>query len=148
MRLLIRAAHNEDREALGTLKLRSSLAWGDHVDELLALPEARQFSAAHLPHATVAELDGTLVGFITVVPSTGTEAELEDLFVAPELWRMGVGTQLLNEAEHRATELEIRSLHVVVGDRARPFYEAAGFLFSGTVETEFSTALRMSKTLL
>jgi GNAT superfamily N-acetyltransferase len=147
LKLLIRSAHNQDKEALGTLKLRSTLAWGDHVDELLALAEARQFSAAHLPYATVAELDGALVGFITVVPGAGTEAELEDLFVAPELWRMGVGTRLLNEAEHRATELGIRSLHVVVGDRARSFYEAAGFLFAGTVETKFSTAMRMSKTL-
>lgn len=148
MKLLIRSAHNEDKEALGTLKLRSTLAWGDHVDELLVLPEARQFSAAHLPHATVAELDGALVGFVTVVPGTGTEAELEDLFVAPELWRKRVGTRLLNEAEHRATELGIRSLHVAVGDRARSFYEAAGYLFAGTVETEFSTAVKMSKTLL
>ncbi|WP_175175206.1 GNAT family N-acetyltransferase [Achromobacter pestifer] len=148
MDLLIRAAHNDDIDALGALKLRSALAWGDHVDELLALPEARQFSAAHLPYAMVAELDGTLVGFITVVPGTGTEAELEDLFVAPELWRTGVGTRLLNEAEHRAIEHGIRSLHVVVGDRARSFYEASGFLFIAAVETEFSHAVRMRKTWL
>jgi len=147
LEVLIRAAHLADKDALGTLKLRSTLAWGDHVDELLALAEAGQFSAARLPYAMVAELDGVLVGFITVVPETGTEAELEDLFVAPELWRMGVGTRLLNEAEHRAAQLGIRSLHVVVGDRARSFYEASGFLFAATVDTEFSHAVRMRKTL-
>ncbi|WP_026868565.1 hypothetical protein [Inquilinus limosus] len=67
-RIRIRAARPEDRDALGALKLRASLAWGEHVEELQALPEARQVPAEHLPSAVVAELDGRVVGFATVLP--------------------------------------------------------------------------------
>ncbi|HEY9345622.1 MAG TPA: hypothetical protein VIQ53_09925, partial [Inquilinus sp.] len=67
-RLRIRPARPQDRDALGALKLRASLAWGDHVDELQALPEARQVPAGHMPAAIVAELDGAIVGFATVLP--------------------------------------------------------------------------------
>ncbi|WP_448954603.1 GNAT family N-acetyltransferase [Labrys neptuniae] len=147
MEFLIRSAKEEDRDALGALKLRSSLAWGDHVEELKALPEARQFPAEHLPYAIIGEVDGVLVGFITIVPTIGCEAELEDLFVAPEAWRTGVGRNLVAEAESRAKALGVGSLHVVAGERARPFYEALGFQFIGTIATKFSLAVEMRKLL-
>ncbi len=146
--LLVRPARAEDEAALGALKLRSSLAWGDHVEELRALPEARQVPLAHMPHVIVAELDGTIVGFATVLAGKdGGEAELEDLFVAPERWRTGVGSALLAEAERRARDGGARVLHVVAGERARPFYETSGFRFAGTVATAFEPAAELRKPL-
>jgi GNAT superfamily N-acetyltransferase len=145
--LLIRPARDEDRAALGALKLRSSLAWGDHVEELRALPEARAVPLAHMPHAIVAERDGTIVGFATVLAGKDGEAELEDLFVAPEQWRTGVGSKLLAEAEQRAVDGGARVLHVVAGARARPFYEASGFRLVGTVATAFEPADELDKDL-
>lgn len=72
-----------------------------------------------MPHGIVAELEGAIVGFETVLAGKDTsQAELEDLFVAPELWRMGVGRQLLAEAESRAAERGARVVHVVAGERA------------------------------
>lgn len=148
MPFLIRSARDEDGATLGALKLGSSLAWGDHVEELLALPEAREVPLAHLPHVIVAELEGTIVGFATVLPGEpGGEAELEDLFVAPEHWRTGVGRKLLAEAERRATEGGARAMHVVAGERARPFYEASGYRLVGTVMTEFEPAAELRKDL-
>ncbi|MGH6762639.1 MAG: GNAT family N-acetyltransferase [Phyllobacterium sp.] len=120
--IFIRTARDEDRDNLGALKLRSSLAWGDHIEEMQALPEAREVSAAHLPHVIVAELDGQMVGFVTVLPGKNSvQAELEDLFVAPEIWRKGIGRALLAEAERHAAVLGARTLHVIAGERARPF---------------------------
>lgn len=147
MAIYIRAAHERDRDDLGALKLRSSLAWGDHVDELLALPEAREIPLVHVAHAFVAELDEKIVGFATVLPGEGAQAELEDLFVAPEAWRMGVGRALLAEAERRAAKLGARSLHVVAGERARPFYEASGYRFAGTVATDLAPAAELRRDL-
>lgn len=148
MPFLIRSARDEDGATLGALKLGSSLAWGDHVEELLALPEAREVPLTHLPHVIVAELEGTIVGFATVLPGEpGGEAELEDLFVAPEHWRTGVGRKLLAEAERRATEGSARAMHVVAGERARPFYEASGYRLVGTVMTEFEPAAELRKDL-
>ncbi|CAN7686170.1 GNAT family N-acetyltransferase [Rhizobium sp. LjRoot98] len=148
MAVFIRAAHDEDRITLGALKLRSSLAWGDHIEELQALPEAKEVRAEHIPHAIVAELDGEIVGFVTVFSNEGAmPAELEDLFVAPEAWRMGIGRELLAQAEHRAAALGARSVHVVAGERARPFYEASGYRFAGTVATDFAPAAELLKDL-
>jgi len=148
MAFILRDAKEEDRDALGALKLRASLAWGDHVEELRALPEAGRFPAEHLPYAIVGEVDGAIIGFVTVVPGDGHEAELEDLFVAPERWRTGVGRDLVAVAESRAKALGARSLHIVAGERARPFYEALGFQFVATIPTKLSLAAELRKPLV
>lgn len=148
MAVFIREAHAGDRDALGALKLQSSLAWGDHAEELRALPQAREIPVAHLPHAIVAELDGEIVGFATVLAGRDAmQAELEDLFVAPQLWQTGIGRKLLAEAEHRAATRGARTLHVVAGERARPFYEASGYRFAGTTATDFEPAVELLKDL-
>lgn len=148
MAVFIREAHAKDRDILGALKLRSSLAWGDHSEALRALPEAREVPAAHVPHAIVAELDGKIVGFATVLAGKGAmQAELKDLFVAPEVWLTRVGRKLLAEAEYRAAVLGARTLRVVAGERARPFYEASGYRFAGTIATDFAPAVELHKDL-
>lgn len=145
--LLIRPAAEEERERLGALKLRASLGWGDHAEALLALPEARQVPAEHLPFVLVAERRGEAVGFVTVLPTPDGDAELEDLFVDPDAWRQGVGGRLLAEAERRAVESGHPGLHVVANRRALRFYEAAGFRITGTVQTLFEPAPEMRKDL-
>lgn len=147
MTIRIRPARPQDRDALGALKLRASLAWGDNVEALQDLPEARQVPAEHLPAAIVAERDGAIAGFATVLPRGDGEAELEDLFVDPAAWGQGIGRQLLAEAGTRAVALGARSLHVVAGGRARPFYERCGFRVTGPVTTDFEPASAMRKDL-
>ena len=146
-RLRIRPARPQDRDALGALKLRASLAWGDHVEELKALPEARHVPAGHLPSAVVAELDGAIVGFATVLPRGAGEAELEDLFIDPASWRRGIGARLVAEAEQRAAALGARSLHVIAHERAQAFYERCGFRVVGMAVTAFAPAPEMRKDL-
>ncbi|WP_274629483.1 GNAT family N-acetyltransferase [Arvimicrobium flavum] len=148
MAILIREARPEDRDTLGALKLRSSLGWGENIEKLQALSEAREVPAAHLPHAIVAEIEGEIVGFATVLPAEAAfQAELEDLFVAPEAWRKGVGRKLLAEAECRASAIGARTLLVVAGERARPFYGASGYRFAATTATEFARAVELHKEL-
>lgn len=142
-----RPARQGDVGELGVLKLRSSLAWGDHLDELRALPEARTFPQEHLPFAIVAELDGAIAGFATLLPPTNGEAEVEDLFVDPPLWRKGVGRALMAALEVRASSLGASSLHVIANSRALPFYRSAGFETVGTVATRFAPAPEMRKAL-
>lgn len=145
--LIIRPAADQERHSLGELKLRSSLGWGDHVEQLQALPEARQIPAEHLPFLFVADHGGAPVGFATVLPTTGHDAELEDLFVHPDAWGQGVGRRLLAEAERRAAALGFRGLHVIANRRALPFYAAAGFQQIGMVDTLFEPAPEMRKDL-
>jgi GNAT superfamily N-acetyltransferase len=143
----IRSARPQEKAALEDLKLRASLAWGDHVEELKALAEARHIPDAHFPCVFVAELDGSVAGFATVLPRSDGEAELEDLFVDPGMWRRGVGARLVAEAGERAVALGAGTLHVVGGERARGFYETCGFHVVGSVMTLFEPAFEMRKIL-
>lgn len=141
--LRIRPATAGDLAALGALKLRASLAYGDLVEELRDLPDAREVPAAHLPHVFLAEAGGAVLGFATVLPKTDEEAELEDIFVDPQGWRSGVGRALMDEAARRTQALGAGALHVIANERARAFYEACGFRQIGTVETLFEPAPTM-----
>jgi GNAT superfamily N-acetyltransferase len=115
----LRPAEARDLDRLGALKLESSLAWGDYVEELKALPEACIVPVAHLRFITVAEKAGEIAGFVTVIADATTgRAVLEDLFVAPVAWRNGIGVQLLAEAERRAQAFGATHLWVVANARA------------------------------
>lgn len=144
---IVRPAVLDDLGALGALKLRASLAWGDHVAELEALPEARHVPAEHLPFVLVAERTGRVVGFVTLLPAESGDAEVEDLFVDPDVWGQGLGRRLLAEAERRARAQRFQALHVIANTRALAFYEAAGFQVIGTVQTLFAPAPEMRKAL-
>jgi len=72
----------------------------------------------------VAEREGALVGFLTLNPASGY---LDQLVVAPEHWRTGVGGKLMEQA-FRAAPNGI-DLHVNTDNmRAIRFYEKHGFV--------------------
>ncbi|MFS8046839.1 GNAT family N-acetyltransferase [Rhizobium sp. BR 314] len=148
MQIHLREAREADLTELGELKFRASVAWGDFVEELQNLPDARHVSREHLPHIIVAELEGTIAGFVTILPGDdASHAELEDLFVAPSFWRNGIGAKLLATAEARAVVLGAARMHVVANERARLFYEAAGYRLIGMVQTDFASARELCKSL-
>ena len=139
----LRPAARDDLAALGELKLRASLAWDDHVEELQAMPEARVVPAEHLPFVFVVEDPDRIVGFGTVIPGSAGRADLEDLFVEPELWGLGIGRLLAQEAERRAGALGACALDVTAG-RARAFYEACGFEVVGAAQTQLEPVVLMT----
>jgi putative acetyltransferase len=76
---------------------------------------------------TVAEVDQTMVGFVTVDPRT---FDLDQIVVAPEAWGMGVASALMAEAK-RISPAGL-DLHVNKDNtRAIHFYEKHGFVISG-----------------
>ena len=82
-----------------------------------------------LPAATItmAEHDGSLVGFVTVDPKT---RYLDQIVVAPEAWGSDVASALMAEARRLSpTGLDLK----VNADNARAirFYEKHGFAISG-----------------
>jgi GNAT superfamily N-acetyltransferase len=137
MTVRIRPATADDLPVLGELKLRASLALGEHVEEIEALPEARIVPGEHLPFVFVAEEAGRVLGFATVLPIEDG-VELEDMFVDPGHWRRGIGRALIEEAAARARALGANALRVVANSRG--FYEACGFKAVGEVQTKFAPA--------
>jgi predicted N-acetyltransferase YhbS len=138
MTVRIRPATAADLAELGALKLRASLALGEHVAELEALPEARTVPAEHLPFVFVAEDDGGILGFATVLEGSDDTAVLEDMFVEPNHWRRGIGRLLIGEAVGRTRALGAEVLRVVANSRG--FYDACGFEAVGEVQTTFAPA--------
>ncbi len=85
-------------------------------------------------HIIVAELDGALVGFVTVDPAT---TYLDQLVVAPEHWGSGVAGALLDEAKR----LSPQGLDLLVNKenaRAIRFYEKHGFAYVGETSNPVS----------
>lgn len=97
----------------------------------------RVFAAGRTEHLQVAEVDGTLVGFVDVGPERepGPEdpagrGELYALNVHPDAWGAGAGPALLTAAHSRLHALGFGEavLWVLPGNaRARRFYERAGW---------------------
>jgi putative acetyltransferase len=78
-------------------------------------------------HVVLAEIDGALIGFVTVDPKS---RYLDQIVVAPEHWGSGAALALLEEAKR----LSPQGLDLLVNkDNARAirFYEKHGFVYAG-----------------
>ena len=71
-------------------------------------------------------------------------AELDGLFVEPELWKRGIGSALVDVSVHEARRQGL-AMMVIANPSARPFYEKCGFTLEGEAGTRFGPALRMSR---
>ena len=134
-----------EREALEALQRRASLALGEYSDQLEAHPDAIELPIDQIERGEVmvAELDDRLAGFVAVLIDDDI-AELDGLFVEPELWRRGVGAALIDVAVREARRQGL-AMTVVANPSARQFYEKCGFTVEGDAQTRFGPALRMAR---
>ena len=144
--LLLRLARIEERAKHEDLQRRASLALPEYREALLAHPDAIELPAKQIERGevVVADVDGRIAGFAVVLDKDGA-AELDGLFVEPDLWRRGIGSALVEEAVHAARNRGLGLVTVVAGPSAREFYETCGFTVEGAADTRFGPALRMSR---
>lgn len=142
----IRPARPEDRDQLEELQRRASLALDDYREALLAHPDAIAVPAEQIERGEVlvAELDGRLAGFASILDNQD-KAELDGLFVEPDLWRQGIGSALVESATLEARHRGLSLITVVANPAAEAFYARCGFTVEGATETRFGPALRMSR---
>ena len=82
----------------------------------------------------IAELDKTMIGFVTVDPRT---LYLDQIVVAPERWGSGVGTALIAAAKRispKGLDLDVN----IDNARAIAFYGKEGFVISGAGKNPIS----------
>ncbi len=104
--------------------------------ELRVLPAGRSL--------WLAESDGQIVGFANAGPSRDdgmppSTGEVYAIYVLPECWDRGVGRNLLVHAERDLIEhgYDEATLWVLESnDRARRFYEAAGWRTDGAIKVD------------
>ena len=73
--------------------------------------------------------------------------ELDDLFVDPEVMRMGIGRALVADAVERASSAGFHEMTVVSHERNFAFYGSVGFLGREAATTRFGPATRLRRPL-
>jgi ribosomal protein S18 acetylase RimI-like enzyme len=95
------------------------------VQVFAAADPARDQAESTWPSFVVAIVDEVLVGVLHVV-----EDGIENLHVDPQAWRRGIGSKLMDYAEHeigrthRSARLELRAFN----ERAYVFYKRRGWI--------------------
>lgn len=147
--IIIRNAVLSEKPALEALQLRASLTNEGDREALLANPDAIELPAEQIASGDVfvLELGGRIAGFAALLPRPDGDAELDSLFVEPDLRRRGVGRLLIEHCSQIALTRECRSLNVIGNPHAEQFYLACGFDTIGSTETRFGTGLLMRKHL-
>lgn len=141
----IRTARPGDLPALRDVYRRASLSNPTGRDDLLAHPELLELGDEHVVagRTRVASIDGRIVGFATLVADADPDrpvAELEDLFVDPDVRRMGVARRLVVDLVVQARGDGIRQVEVTGHPDAIPFYRALGFVVDGEAPTDLGPA--------
>lgn len=140
-----RLARPNERLDLEELQHRASRAFPEYREQLEAHPEAIHLPLDQVQRGEVVVAEGVdrVAGFAVIVIGADG-AELEGLFVEPDLWLRGVGSMLVEYAVHEARRAGV-SLTVIAAPGAREFYERCGFTVEGEAGTRFGPALRMSR---
>jgi ribosomal protein S18 acetylase RimI-like enzyme len=147
--IVVRNATADDVDAMGRVHVR---AWqaayrgampDEYLDGLDPVDRAQMWRTGvqqrpdNLP--LVATVDGRVVGHAACGPTDQPvgAGELYSINVDPDVWGSGAGRALLAAAERRfAVEHELAVLWVVpANDRARRFYERAGWSVDGAERT-------------
>jgi GNAT superfamily N-acetyltransferase len=146
----IRDARPDEREMLRDLHRRSSLVWEADRPHLEAHPElfgvAAQVIAERRARVAVG-VAGELLGFSVISHHDPGVCELDDLFVAPEAMRCGVGAALVEDVVARAVAAGDCEIAITANPDAIGFYERVGFVSGQSVPTRFRPGVRMRRAL-
>ncbi len=135
----VRAAAHGEAAALSSLAMRSKAHWGYSDAFMMVCREELTYSGPQIESDNyeffVCEAEGRIAGFYVLKLLTPSSAELEALFVEPDLIGRGLGRTLIEHAKKKTYDLGIRQL-VIQGDpNAEAFYEAAGGVRDGQRES-------------
>jgi putative acetyltransferase len=133
----LRRYRQSDEDAAVALWLRTWQAAYPQLDFIARLDWWRQRWRDELlrtADVVIAEQDDVLIGFVTIDPRT---FYLDQIVVAPEQWRSGIGATLLEEARRispHGLDLDVN----VDNARAIAFYKKHGFAIAGPGKNQIS----------
>jgi GNAT superfamily N-acetyltransferase len=125
--LVLRPVRTDELAELSELCLRSKAVWGYDQAFMDACRAELTLSAADIRESElqVAERDGKVLG-VAQVSVEGADADLEKLFVEPELLRSGAGRALFDWAVEAARSRGATTLTIEADPDAAPFYRRMG----------------------
>jgi GNAT superfamily N-acetyltransferase len=135
----IRPARTGEARLLSELALRSKAHWGYSTEFLEAVRTELSYNEEQLQSERmrffVLESAGRSVGFYALAHQSGTEIELDALFVEPEHIGKGFGRLLIEHAKSVAAAMGGTRLIIQGDPNAERFYLAAGAVLTGTRES-------------
>ncbi|MDP6993913.1 MAG: GNAT family N-acetyltransferase [Woeseiaceae bacterium] len=135
----LRQAGPGDAKVLSSLAFRSKASWGYDIEFMKRCRDELTYSGEDIdaPHFRfhVCELDNELVGFYALEILNKIEAELEGLFVKPDLIRKGIGKLLIDHVRSEAELLGIQTITIQGDPNAEAFYESIGARSAGYRES-------------
>jgi GNAT superfamily N-acetyltransferase len=147
--IIIRIAIPSEKTTLEDLQRRASLTNDGDREAMLANPDAIDLPIEQIASGDVfvLELSGRIAGFAALLPRPDGDADLDGLFVEPDLRRRGVGRSLVEHCAQIVIAGGSRALYVIGNPHAEEFYLSCGFSTMGRSETRFGSALLMRKEL-
>jgi GNAT superfamily N-acetyltransferase len=138
-RISFRPAKPDDAAALSRLAFKSKAHWGYDIDFMRRCKAELTYSPEQIErediHFHVCDLDDRVVAFYALKELGDGRAELDALFVAPDLLGQGVGRYLVDQARNEAIGLGIDVI-VILGDpNAEGFYGSVGAVAAGYRES-------------
>lgn len=134
-----RQAGPGDAKKLSSLAFRSKASWGYDIEFMKRCRDELTYSGEDIDAPRfrfhVCELDDELVGFYTLEILSKIEAELEGLFVKPELIGRGIGKLLIDHLQLEAELLGIQTITIQGDPNAEAFYESIGARSAGYRES-------------
>jgi GNAT superfamily N-acetyltransferase len=120
----IRPARSDEQTMLESVQRRASLSNPGDRDALLANRDAIALPIEQITEGCVfvAERDSVAVGFAAVVPRPDNDAELDALFVEPQLRKHGIERRLVDHIAEVARLRAASFLHLIGNPHARGFY--------------------------
>jgi GNAT superfamily N-acetyltransferase len=127
-RVDIRRARPDEADLLTGLTLRSKAHWGYDREFMDAARAELAFRPEKYPgfEVYVLERGGRVVGYCSLIPQSGHEVALDDLFVEPDAIGQGYGKVLWDHAVRRARELGFEEMTLIADPNAEPFYRSRG----------------------
>jgi N-acetylglutamate synthase-like GNAT family acetyltransferase len=134
--MTIRSASPEDASTLTTIALDAKRHWGypEHwikhwESDLTITPDYIRQN-----HVYVAEENGEIKGFYALCLA-GQTAELDHMWVTPEMIGTGIGKELFLDAMERAAKLNVNAVEISSDPNAIGFYKRMGATQIGEVDS-------------
>jgi mannose-6-phosphate isomerase-like protein (cupin superfamily)/predicted N-acetyltransferase YhbS len=134
MPITMRPMSAADLDEVTRLGIASKASWRYNEQAMRIFAEELRLDRSRLDSlldAQVACEDGRIVGYFTIQGHADGVAELHQLFVRPDRFRQGIGSQLLQAACASATKHGVERLKILADPHASGFYEKSGATYTG-----------------
>ncbi len=133
MNVRVRTALPGEEALLTELCMRSKAHHGYDADFMAQCAPVLEVKGQDIAagRVWVAQCKGPIVGTVAITPEGDGEAELDRMFVEPDVIGSGVGKALMRRAVKESRSIGVKKLMILADPNAAAFYERCGAVHVG-----------------